>query len=120
MSSILIKTVHPSTGNVITSRPVQCRWKGTNLAVHSKMVYRADIESIGPATKNSYHKLKWTITHIHSGFAAAVFLHLSDAVKMAKLFDSLFTFTTKEEGQSMKELGEMFNQEIAKNGGIPR
>ena len=116
MTTILIGMQEGS--EVMLSRPIQARWKGKNLAVHAAMVHRADIEDVGPMTKESHGLNRWRITHLATGFAAAKFIHLSDALRVAKLFDSLFTYSTGEEIKENKELVEMFTEQVHKNGGI--
>lgn len=103
---------------ILPSRPIQARWKGKNVAVHAAMVYRYDIEDVGPATKESLGSFRWRVTHLATGFSAARFMHLTDALKVAKLFDSLFVFNTKEEIHGDKELVQMFTEEVRRNGGI--
>lgn len=106
------------SGEVLPSRHIQARWKGNNLAVHAALVHRADIEDVGPMTKESHGLIRWNVTHLATGFAAAKFMHLSDALKVAKLFDSLFIHSTKSAVKSDTELVEMFRTEVRKNGGI--
>ena len=117
MSSITIG-LQSRDGEVLPSRQIQARWKGNNLAVHAAMVHRADIEDVGPATKDSHVNFRWRVTHLGTGFAAAKFMHLTDALKVAKLFDSLFVHTTKSAVKADTELVEMFGAEVRKNGGI--
>jgi hypothetical protein len=115
MSTILIGMQKGS--EVLPSRPIQARWKGHNLAVHAAMVHRSDIEDVGPMTKESAGFFRWRVTHLATGFSGAKFMHLSDALKVAKLFDSLFSSNTKEEIKENTELVEMFTSEVIKNGG---
>ena len=102
----------------LQDRPIQARWKGNNVAVHAAMVYRSDIEDVGPATKECFGSFRWRLTHLATGFSAARFMHLTDAMNVAKLFDSLFVFNTKEEIHGNKELVQMFTEEVKNNGGI--
>jgi hypothetical protein len=118
MASILIGMMNKDTGERLYDRPIQVRWKGKNTAVHASMVYRRDLEDDGPATKETPVRFRWRLTHLATGFSAAQFIHLSDAIKVAKLFDSLFNFKTKEEIQQDKDLVSMFTEEIRNNGGI--
>jgi len=103
---------------ILPSRPVMARWKGKNVGVHAAMVYRSDLEDVGPATKECFGSFRWRVTHLCTGFSAARFMNLTDAIKVAKLFDSLFKFNTKEEIHGNKELVQMFTEEVRNNGGI--
>jgi hypothetical protein len=116
MASILLGMMN--CDEILPSRPIQARWKGKNTAVHASIVYRNDIEDVGPATKESLVSFRWSVTHLCTGFSAARFVHLTDAIKVAKLFDSLFVFNTKEEIHGNKELVQMFTEEVKNNGGI--
>lgn len=102
----------------LQDRPIQTRWRGRNVAIHAAMVYRSDIEDVGPATKESIGSFRWRVTHLATGFSAARFMHLTDALKVAKLFDSLFNYNTGEEMKENKELVELFTEEVKNNGGI--
>jgi hypothetical protein len=116
MASILVGMM---TGEeILPSRPVMARWKGKNTAVHASIVYRRDLEDVGPATKETPVNFRWRLTHLATGFSVAKFMYLSDAVKVAKIFDSLFSYKTKEELQEDKDLVSMFTEEIRNNGGI--
>jgi hypothetical protein len=118
MASILIGMMKKGTGEILYDRPIQVRWKGKNTAVHASMVYRDDLEADGPATKESNVHFRWRFTHLATGFSAAKFMYLSDAIKVAKLFDSLFNFNTGEEMKENKEFVQMFTEEVRNNGGI--
>jgi hypothetical protein len=99
-------------------QPIQARLKGKNTAVHAIMVYRNDLEDVGPATKETPVHFRWRLTHLATGFSAAKFMCLVDAMRVAKLFDSLFTFKTEEEIQQDKDLVSMFTEDVRNNGGI--
>jgi hypothetical protein len=118
MASILIGMVKKSTGERLQDQPIQVRWKGKNTAVHASIVYRNDIEAMGPATKETPVHFRWRLTHLATGFSAAKFMCLVDAIRVAKLFDSLFNYNTGEEMKANKELFQMFTEEVRNNGGI--
>jgi hypothetical protein len=116
MASILLGMMNGE--EILPSRPVMARWKGENVGVHASLVYRQDLEAMGPATKETPVHFRWRLTHLGTGFAAARFMCLTDALKVARMFDSLFNYTTKEEIKENKELVEMFTEEVRNNGGI--
>jgi hypothetical protein len=116
MASILVGMMRGD--EVLPPLPIQTRWKGKNTAVHASLVYRKDIEAMGPATKDTPLHFHWRVTHIKTGFSAARFMYLTDALKVAKLFDSLFNYNTEEEMKENKEFVQMFTEEVEKNGGI--
>jgi hypothetical protein len=116
MASILVGMM--CGDEVLPSLPIQTRWKGKNTAVHASLVYRNDIEAMGPATKDTPVHFRWRLTHLATGFSAAKFMCLTDALKVAKLFDSLFNYTTEEEIKENKEFVQMFTEEVKNNGGI--
>ena len=118
MASVLVGTMKKSTDERLKYLPIQARWKGKNTSVHASLVYRDDLEDVGPATKETPVHFRWRLTHLATGFSAARFMHLTDAIKVAKLFDSLFVFNTKEEIHQNKELVQMFTEEVRNNGGI--
>jgi hypothetical protein len=118
MASILIGMVKKSTGERLQDQPIQVRWKGKNTAVHASFVHRNDIEDVGPATKETPVHFRWRLTHLATGFSAAKFMCLVDAIRVAKLFDSLFNYNTGEEMKANKELIQMFTEEVRNNGGI--
>jgi hypothetical protein len=97
---------------------IQARWKGENTAVHASIVYRNDIEDVGPATKETRVHFRWNLTHLATGLTAAKFMCLVDAMRVAKLFDSLLNYDTGEEMKENKELIQMFTEEVRNNGGI--
>ena len=116
MASILVGMMRGD--EVLPSLPIQTRWKGKNTAVHASLVYRNDIEAMGPATKETPVHFRWRLTHLSTGFSAARFMCLTDALKVARMFDSLFNYTTEEEIKENKEFVQMFTEEVKKNGGI--
>lgn len=118
MASVLIGMVNESTGERLQTRPIQARWKGKNTAVHASIVYRNDIEDVGPATKKTWVHFRWRLTHLGTGLSAAKFMCLVDAIRVARLFDSLFDYNTGEEMKKNKELIQMFTEEVRNNGGI--
>jgi hypothetical protein len=116
MASILVGMMNGE--EILPSRPVMARWKGENVGVHAAMVYRSDLEDVGPATKETPVHFRWRLTHLGTGFSAARFMCLVDAVRVAKLFDSLFNYSTGEALKENKELVQMFTEEVKNNGGI--
>ena len=100
------------------SQPIQARWRGKNTAVHASMVHRNDIEGVGPATKETRVHFRWRLTHLATGLSAAKFMYLVDAMRAAKIFDSLFIHDTGEEMKANKELIELFTEDVRNNGGF--
>ena len=99
-------------------QPIQARWRGKNTAVHASIVYRNDLEDVGPATKETPVHFRWNLTHLATGLTAAKFMCLVDAMRVAKLFDSLLNYDTGEEMKENKELIQMFTEDVRNNGGI--
>jgi hypothetical protein len=99
---------------------VSTRWEGNNLAVHSSLIFREDIEdNIGQATKNKEEIWHYTITHKATGFSAAKF-HIKDlnvALLIAKQFDDLFHYKNKEETEADEEFAKEWKAVVAKYKG---
>jgi hypothetical protein len=99
---------------------VTTRWNGNNLAVHSSMVSREDLDgNIGQVTKNDNFIWHYTITHKATGLRAAKFLKkdLNVALLIAKQFDNLFHYNNSEQVHSDEEFVKEWKDVVAKYKG---
>lgn len=81
---------------------IQTRWNGQHLAVHSVVINKGHY--IAPAGKNDATlSPRWIVTHKNTGFKAASFNNLKKAIYAARMADSSFRFSTKEEAQADTE-----------------
>lgn len=93
------------------------RWKGSNLAVHRKIIRRDDINEMGQAPKSYILSDSWVVTHLHTGYAAAKFPSLKKAVMAAQLADDSFRGTTAEEVKSDQDMVNAWKDLVRSMGG---
>lgn len=94
------------------------RWKGSNLAVHRKIVRRDDINEMGQAPKSYILSDSWVVTHLHTGYSAAKFPSLKKAVMAAQLADDSFRGTTEEEVKSDQDMVNAWKDLVRSMGGF--
>ncbi len=112
-------------GNVERFIKVRPRWSGDNLCVHRKIVKRADINDLGQLPiKNEEPEYvnwsPWTISHIKTGMAGAIFNNLDDALKVAKMADHLPWPATKDEIHNDKDLVDLFKDAVKNHKGLTK